>query len=66
MSEEVEGAGKEHKGRSRRRIVRLVRLAVAVGVGVFIVQKMKARSRPPEGLWREGISGNGLASSERR
>lgn len=57
------------KARSKARLVlRLLRLGALVGIGVVVAKKIKSRSSPsgpPEGLWREGLSGNGDASGKR-
>ncbi|HWD08391.1 MAG TPA: hypothetical protein VHA57_04770 [Actinomycetota bacterium] len=65
MSEEA--ATKPKRRRSRRKLVaRLLRLALVAGAGVWIAKKVKQRSSPAEGLWREGLSGNGQAAADNR
>ena len=51
------GDGEEPKGGHKvlRRVIRLALVAAAVG---WIVKKLKGRSTPAEGLWRDGISGD--------
>ncbi|MGH2717382.1 MAG: hypothetical protein ACRDJU_02230 [Actinomycetota bacterium] len=65
MSEEAVASPKRRRSR-RKLVVRLLRLAVVAGAGVWIAKKVKQRSSPAEGLWREGLSGNGHASADRR
>jgi hypothetical protein len=64
MSEDAEGQEKQPR-KKKKFLGRLLRLAVLAGIGVFIAKKVKSRSAPPEGLWREGISGDGQASGDR-
>lgn len=50
----------------RRWIRRLLRLGVVAGAGIFLVKKVKSRSAPSEGLWREGTPRDGRNSGNRR
>ncbi|HEU5003635.1 MAG TPA: hypothetical protein VFW71_12790 [Actinomycetota bacterium] len=58
MTEE-QAVSKKRRRPARRWIVRLVRLGAIAALGVWVAKQVKSRSNPPEGLWREGISGNG-------
>jgi hypothetical protein len=51
---------------TRRIVVRLIRLSAVAALGVWIARRTRSRSSPPEGLWHEGVSGDGLASGDRR
>jgi len=54
----------EHSG--RRLVVRLLRLSAVAALGVWVARRRRSRSAPPEGLWREGISGDGVTPGDRR
>lgn len=60
MSEETEGK------KSHRWIKRLLRLGVLGAVGMVVAKRLKSRSAPSEGLWREGTPRDGLNATERR
>jgi len=64
MSEE-QGEAKKQRRPARRWIVRLLRLGAVAALGFWVAKQVKSRSNPPEGLWREGISGNGSAANRR-
>ena len=64
MSEEAAPSPKSRRSR-RKLVARLLRLALIAGAGVWIAKKVKHRSGPAEGVWREGLSGNGQASGDR-
>lgn len=64
MSDESAASPKSRRSR-RKLIARLLRLALVTGAGIWIAKKVKQRSAPAEGLWREGLSGNGRASADR-
>lgn len=49
--------------RRRRWLFRLLRVGAVAALAVWVGKQVKSRSNPPEGLWREGISGNGSATN---
>jgi hypothetical protein len=65
MTDDAEAPAKPRK-RRRKLVGRLVRLAIMAAAGVLIAKQLKQRSAPAEGLWSEGLSGNGQGSGDRR
>jgi hypothetical protein len=51
---------------AKRIIVRLLRVAAVAALGVWAARRMRTRTAAPEGVWHEGISGNGVVSGHRR